>query len=52
MRERFPQWENRIQYWNIEDVDFLDPKVALAAVDAKVDAVLKELRGLSWVDRL
>jgi len=43
MRERFPQWETRIQYWNIEDVGFLDPKIALATLDADVNALLKEL---------
>jgi protein-tyrosine phosphatase len=45
MRERFPQWETQIQYWNIEDVDYLDPKIALAAIDAEVNALLKDLGG-------
>jgi hypothetical protein len=43
MRERFPQWETRIQYWNVEDVEFLDPKIALATIDADVNVLLKEL---------
>jgi protein-tyrosine phosphatase len=43
MRERFPQWETRIRYWNVEDVEFLAPKIALAALDADVNVLLKEL---------
>ena len=42
--ERFSGWEARIRYWDIEDVEFLDPKVALSALEAEVIVLLDEFR--------
>jgi protein-tyrosine phosphatase len=38
MRERFPDWESRIHYWEIEDVAVVQPKEAFALIDAQVEA--------------
>ena len=45
MRERFPNWESRIQYWEIGDVAFVQPNAALALIDVRVEALLANFRG-------
>src|SRR5262249_48249639 len=32
MRERFSAWENRVEYWQVADVEIVPPKVALRAI--------------------
>ena len=44
MRERFPNWETRIQYWDIGDVAVVQPDKALALIDAQVEALLSNFR--------
>lgn len=43
--ERFPNWESRVQYWEIGDVVSVQPNKALTLIDLKVDALLARLRG-------
>ena len=45
MRERFPNWESRIQYWEIGDVALVQPNEALALIDVQVEALLANFRG-------
>jgi len=45
VRERFPEWEQRMQFWQVEDVGFVRPEVALAAIEQQIDALLGVLRG-------
>jgi len=40
MSERFPNWESRIQYWKIGDVELVQPTKALALIDVQVDVLL------------
>ena len=42
--ERFPEWETRIQYWEIGDVGLVQPNKALALIDVQVDALLASFR--------
>jgi protein-tyrosine phosphatase len=44
VRTRFPEWEARIEFWQVEDVEFTRPEVALAAIEAQVDGLLREFR--------
>ena len=44
MRERFPNWESRIQYWKIGDVALVQPNKAFALIDAQVEALLATFR--------
>jgi protein-tyrosine phosphatase len=44
MRERFPNWESRIQYWEIGDAALVQPNKALALIDAQVEALLANFR--------
>ena len=45
VRERFPEWEQRMQFWQVRDVEFVAPEVALAAIEQHVDILLGALRG-------
>ena len=38
-----PAWENRIEYWEISDLDRATPEAALAAIEAHVTALLARL---------
>ncbi len=44
MRERFPDWEQRIQYWSIGDIGFVEPGRALSLVEAEVEELLSMLK--------
>ena len=41
MREQFPAWENRIEYWAVHDLDFAGPDEALPQIEAKVLALVR-----------
>jgi protein-tyrosine phosphatase len=43
MTRLHPAWRNRIEYWEINDLDASTPEVALAAIEAHVTALLAEL---------
>jgi protein-tyrosine phosphatase len=47
MRGRFPEWESRVQFWQVADVEYVRPEVALAAIEKQIDALLGALRGLA-----
>jgi protein-tyrosine phosphatase len=47
MRTRFPEWESRVQFWQVEDVEYVRPEVALAAIEKQIDALLGALHGLA-----
>lgn len=38
-----PAWENRIEYWEISDLDRATPEAALAAIEAHVTVLLGQL---------
>jgi protein-tyrosine phosphatase len=44
VRSRFPEWELRIQFWEVEDVEYTRPEIALAAIEKQVDLLLAALR--------
>ena len=44
MRERFPEWENRVVYWRVHDLDKWEAKAALAVIDNHVSRLVEELR--------
>ena len=41
--ERLPQWERRLEYWHIDDIDGAEPVVTLALIDSHVDALIDRL---------
>jgi protein-tyrosine phosphatase len=47
IRTRFPEWESRVQFWTVEDVEYVRPEVALAAIEQQIDALLATLGGLA-----
>jgi protein-tyrosine phosphatase len=44
MREQFPDWENRVEYWTIHDIDAAAPADALPRLEERVLTLLQELR--------
>ena len=36
MRARFPDWENRVEYWTVHDIDRTAPDDALSAIEDRV----------------
>ena len=46
MAARFPEWTERVRYWNIYDLDVADADSGLAAIENAVLAFLDELSAL------
>lgn len=44
MRARFPDWEDRVEYWAIHDIDFAAPDVALVELHEAIRRLVAELR--------
>ena len=42
MRQFFPAWENRVEYWSVHDLDFATPDEALPEIETKVLALIGE----------
>jgi len=45
MRTMFPDWEQRITYWDVGDQPEVTPDEGLAAIETKVVELIGELRG-------
>jgi protein-tyrosine phosphatase len=43
MLERFPDWENRAEYWQVKDVDLVSPSIALGEIEERVTVLLGRL---------
>ena len=44
MREMFPDWENRITFWEVRDMPHSWPQDALPAIEARVGELIETLR--------
>lgn len=44
MREQFPDWEQRVEYWTIHDIDAATPAEALPLLEQRVITLLHEVR--------
>jgi protein-tyrosine phosphatase len=44
MRERFAEWEHRLDYWNIDDVEDATPAEALVLLAREVRTLLQRFR--------
>ncbi len=45
MREQFADWEDRVEYWTVHDLDVATPSQALPMLRAKVEDLAKRLLG-------
>ena len=45
LRERFPGWEGRVEYWHVHDIDCATPEEALPCIERLVLALAARLRG-------
>ena len=43
MRARFPEWENKIDYWMVHDLDKWDPQTTLAAIENCVGSLVENI---------
>ncbi len=41
MRQQFPAWEDRIEYWNVDDLDCATPDEALPVCQMFVEAIVE-----------
>lgn len=44
MRRHFPDWEDRVVYWTVHDVDVSPPNETLPLLERAVDDLVEELR--------
>jgi protein-tyrosine phosphatase len=40
IERRFPQFADRVVYWHVDDIEFLQPSIALAMIDDQVKILL------------
>ena len=45
MLQSHPEWADRIEYWTVHDIDFLDPEQALPQIEARVLDLVREFGG-------
>ena len=43
MAKHFPQWENRVEYWHVHDLDGATPDIALGEIETLVTKLVEEL---------
>ena len=43
IRERFRGWEDRVEYWQVGDVDVIQPDVALRSIETEIAALIEKL---------
>jgi protein-tyrosine phosphatase len=41
--EQFPEWRDKVEYWEISDLPLAQPETALPAIEAKVLNLLTQL---------
>jgi protein-tyrosine phosphatase len=44
VERRFPGAANRITYWHVDDIEFVDPSIALAQIDNHVSELISTLK--------
>lgn len=45
MKELFPDWETRIEYWHVHDLDAATPEVAIPELERLTEQLLDEVAG-------
>jgi protein-tyrosine phosphatase len=43
IRERFCGWEDRVEYWQIGDIDVTQPDIALSSIETEITALIEKL---------
>lgn len=44
MLQAFPRWVDRIEYWQVHDIDEISPAEALPEIEARVERLVRSLR--------
>lgn len=45
LAERYPGWEDRVEYWHIHDIDFATIDETLGGIEREVQKLVEQLRG-------
>lgn len=43
IRQMFPDWENRIEYWHVHDLDAAAPDIAIPAIEEQIGRLLERV---------
>lgn len=43
IQSRFPEWLDRVRYWNVPDIDEISADVALPVIESEVDRLVRSL---------
>ena len=43
VNDLYPEWSSKIVYWDVADIDVVEPTPALSKIERLVDALLKSL---------
>lgn len=43
IKEQFPDYENRLMYWHIPNIDRMDPGLSLSIIEAQVEELINRL---------
>ena len=46
LKQRFPPWVERVEFWQVHDMDLAPPREALAEIDQNVRRLIQRLRTL------
>ena len=49
MQRKFPEWSDKIRYWDVHDLDVWMPDQTLAAIEIQVGLLIVELRHLKAI---
>lgn len=44
MQKYFPAWAEKIEYWEVADLDVTDAENALTAIEGKIHALIENIR--------
>lgn len=47
IRERFPAWQDRVEYWHVHDLDGAGPREACQHIERQVRQLVAELAGVA-----
>ena len=44
MEKQFPAWAEKVEYWDVADLDVIDSENALSAIEGKIHALMEDVR--------
>lgn len=44
LEKQFPAWAEKVEYWDVADLDVIDSENALSAIEGKIHALMEDVR--------